>query len=66
MAMKITVHHFKVYDFVNDDWIVPPRKSPVDRIEQVHGVIIPNTAETVEEGDLDEQRRYDPRHKKVD
>ncbi|WP_295559935.1 hypothetical protein [uncultured Hyphomicrobium sp.] len=59
--MRVTVHHFKVYDAVNDSWIVPPRKSPAERIESVRGVIIPGTAEEVERSVLDEQDRYDPR-----
>ncbi len=59
--MRVTVHHFQVYDAASDSWIVPSRKSPVERIERVRGVIIPGTAEDVERSLLDDQERYDPR-----
>lgn len=58
--MRVTVHHFKVYDAINDSWIVPSRKSPAERIERIRGAIIPGTAEEVDRSALDEQERYDP------
>lgn len=59
--MRVTVHHFKVYDAVTDSWIVPPRKSPAERIEGIRGaIIIPGTAEEVDRAALDDQDRYDP------
>lgn len=61
--MKITVHHFRVYDAKTDVWISPPRKSPVERINRVGGQIIPGTGEDVNASALDEQERYDPRPK---
>lgn len=59
--MRVTVHHFRVYDAVNDSWVVPSRKSPAERIESIRGVIIPGTAEDVDRSLLDDQDRYDPR-----
>lgn len=59
--MRVIVHHFKVYDAASDSWIVPTRKSPVERIERIGGVIIPGTEEDVDRSVLDEQDRYDPR-----
>lgn len=62
--MNVTVHHFKVYDASNDSWIVPQRKSTIERIQNpaIRGVVIPGTAEEVDERLLDDQGRYDPRH----
>jgi hypothetical protein len=62
--MKVTVHHFKVYDPANDSWIIPQRKSTMERIESpgIRGLVIPGTAEDVDQMLLDDQGRYDPRH----
>ena len=58
---KIKVHHFRVWDQTRGEHIVPKRKSPVARIERIGGEIIPNTAQEVDEADLDQEGRYDPR-----
>jgi len=58
--MRVTVHHFRVYDAATDSWIVPARKSPAERIERIRGAIIPGTAEEVDRAALDEHERYDP------
>jgi hypothetical protein len=57
---EIEVFHFRVYDFVNDTWVVPSRKSPKERVERVRGEIIPNTGEFIHESDLDSEGRFDP------
>lgn len=57
----VKVYHFKVYDAINDEWVMPVRKSPADRIKEIRGEIVPGTEEEVPESDLDEHRRYDPR-----
>ena len=59
--MKVIVHHFQVYDAVSDSWITPLRKSPAERIERAHGIIIPGTGQEVDRSVLDDQDRYDPR-----
>jgi hypothetical protein len=56
----VTVYHFKVWDNARGDYTVPPLKSPAERIEEAGGVIIPGTAEQVEERALDAHGRYDP------
>jgi hypothetical protein len=56
----VTVHHFKVWDQMRGDHIVPPLKSPAERIKQIGGTIIPGTAEDVESSVLDADGRYDP------
>ena len=61
--MKVTVHHFRVYDVINDAYVIPIRKSPADRIKRIGGEIIPDTSEEVEVSSLDEHDRYDPRPK---
>ena len=62
----VIVYHFKVYDAINDTWIVPVRKSPADRIKDIRGEIIPGTEQEVPEALLDEHRRYDPRLEKAE
>jgi hypothetical protein len=59
VTMKITVHHFEVYDIKSDAWRSPLLKSTVERIQRVDGRIVPGTAELVDAASLDEQR-YDP------
>lgn len=56
----VKVYHFRVYDFMKDDWHIPPAKSPAGRIEQVGGEIIKNTEQEVSDADLDPQGRYWP------
>ena len=59
--MKVTVHHFKVYDVRTDKEIMPPLKSSEERINGILGaVIIPGTAELIEASKLDEYERNDP------
>jgi hypothetical protein len=59
--MKVTVHHFRVWNPTTDDYIMPRRKSPADRIKNdCNGEIIEGTAEDVDASSLDEHGRYDP------
>ena len=57
----ITVHHFTVWDPVGERMITLPLKSPTERIRRIGGTIVPDTAETVNESDLDLHGRYNPR-----
>ncbi len=61
---KIEVFHFRVYDPAKDEMVMPFRKSPKKRIEEVNGEIIPDTGEFVDVSDLDSQERYDPNKKR--
>ena len=59
--MKTMVYHFKVWDPISDQVIVPRLKSPADRIKNIcRGEIIQGTGEQVETSELDEHGRYDP------
>jgi hypothetical protein len=33
----VTVYHFEVWDGINDQMIIPPRKSPEERIKSIGG-----------------------------
>ena len=57
---KITVFQFKVWDGSKGDFIVPLLKSPLKRILQIGGDIIPGSAEDVDIRQLDSEGRYDP------
>lgn len=59
IADMIEVFHFRVYDPVNDTWLIPKRKSPLTRIERAHGEVIPGTGELVAVSQLDGQERYE-------
>jgi len=57
----VTVHHFGVWNAVEDKWVYPPLKSPESRIrDEAHGEILPGTAKDVDASTLDELGRYDP------
>ena len=58
---KIKVYHFEVYDGAAGKMRAQPLKSPLARIEMVAGTIIEGTEEEVEDSDLDELGRYDPK-----
>jgi hypothetical protein len=61
--MNVTVYHFRAWNPGTDEYIVPDRKSPAERIERIGGTILPGTAEEVEDSVLDEHGRYEPRRK---
>jgi len=57
----IRVYHFKLWDPRQREYIVPPYKSPADLVSHLGGIILTDTAETVEMSSLDAEQRYDPR-----
>jgi hypothetical protein len=57
----ITVHHFTVWDPVGERTITPPLKSPAERISRIGGTIVADTAENVNESDLDLHGRHNPK-----
>jgi hypothetical protein len=57
---KITVFQFKVWDAVKGEFITQPRKSPLKRIMQIGGDVIPGSAEDIDVRLLDSHGRYDP------
>ncbi len=57
---RIEVFHFRAYDPINDQILIPFRKSPRQRIERIGGEIIPDTGELVLLFELDDQERYNP------
>jgi hypothetical protein len=58
-----TVYHFKIWDPATNEYIIGPLKSTPERIQQVGGVIMLDTAEEVAASALDEYGRYDPRRR---
>lgn len=61
---RVTVYHFKVWDTSSDQYIVPERKSPLERIKFVGGLVLEETAERVAQKDLDPHGRYSVREVK--
>jgi hypothetical protein len=61
--MKITVYHFRYYERRTDESLVSERKMSADGINALprKGQIMPETAEEIDESELDEYGRYDPR-----
>ena len=60
-AAMIRVYHFRVWDDRLNGFFVPPYKKPADGISTLGGVMLADTAETVELSSLDNEQRYDPR-----
>jgi hypothetical protein len=60
-SSRVTVYHFKVFDTANDTYVVPTRKSPMERIKMIGGVPMMETAERVQPGALDQFGRYEAR-----
>jgi addiction module HigA family antidote len=58
--MRITVYNFKVWDQIRGEHVITPMKSPADRIEQIGGEILSETAEDVDPSALDKHGRYNP------
>jgi hypothetical protein len=56
---RITVYHFKVFDTVNDRYVVPVRKSPMERIKMIGGEALMETAERIQPSALDQFGRYE-------
>jgi hypothetical protein len=57
----IRVYHFRLWDDGLNGFFVPPYKKPADGISDLGGVMLAETAETVELSSLDDDQRYDPR-----
>jgi hypothetical protein len=55
---RVTVYHFKVFDTVNDRYVVPIRKSPMERIKMIGGEPLAETAERIQSSALDQFGRY--------
>jgi hypothetical protein len=55
---RVTVYHFKVWDAQSGQYIVPERKSPLERIKSIGGEALIDTAERVDESALDAHGRY--------
>ncbi|MEY9537861.1 hypothetical protein ABIE85_000921 [Bradyrhizobium diazoefficiens] len=58
-SSRVTVYHFKVYDTVNDRYVVPVRKSPMERIKMIGGEPLMETAERIQPSALDLFGRYE-------
>lgn len=56
---RVTVYHFKVFDTVNDRYVVPVRKSPMERIKMIGGEPMMETAERIKTSALDQFGRYE-------
>jgi hypothetical protein len=61
----VKVYKFKVYDNLLGVMLVQPLMSQKERIELAAGTIIPDTEQEVDESELDDQGRFDPRKKRV-
>jgi hypothetical protein len=58
---KITVYHHWNYDGKTDESTLSPTKRTAAEIKRMGLKIAPETAEEVDESDLDDQGRYDPK-----
>jgi hypothetical protein len=56
----VMVYHFRVWDHIKGETVIPPLKRPSDRIRKVRGEIILETGEDVPLDALDDLGRYDP------
>jgi hypothetical protein len=67
--MEITMRAVTVYGFLINDQgkqIQIPSKRTIKDIEQLGGVVVAGSAETVDESELREDGRYLPKHEKVE
>ena len=58
-SSRVTVYHFKVFDAMNDRYVVPLRKSPMERIKMIGGEPLMETAERIQPSALDQFGRYE-------
>lgn len=56
---RVTVYHFKVWNSQTGDYVVPERKSPLNRIKSIGGEAILETAERIDRKALDHHGRYE-------
>jgi hypothetical protein len=64
-APMVKVYKFKVFDSLSGVMLVQPLMSQKDRIDLVGGTIIGDSAREVDEAELDDQGRFDPRKKRA-
>jgi hypothetical protein len=60
MSTMVTVYHFQVWDQGKGRAFIPRRKSTPQRIKQIGGELIPDTAQEIDPSRLDKFGRYDP------
>jgi hypothetical protein len=60
---SVIVYHFEVWNGINDRMIIPPRKSPEERIKSIGGNVLWDSAEEVPVSALDDEGRFDPRNR---
>lgn len=58
--VMVTVHNYRSWDPYREDWFYPPYKCTAERIRE-RGEIMPDTAEEVDQSQLDAQGRYLPK-----
>jgi hypothetical protein len=56
----VRVHHFKVWNIHKGDWEIPPSKRTAESIAELKGQIIPDTAEEIDQMQIDNHGRYFP------
>lgn len=59
--MRVTVFSFRVWDGLRDDYIYSRRKRTLADIRRLGGFPIRDTAEVVDESELDVHGRYESR-----
>jgi len=52
--MLVTVHRYRVYDILSDDYCTSTRMATAEKIAKIGGEIIPGTAYTVDTNELDD------------
>ena len=57
------VHHYRVLDPATGEWFIPPVKCTAERIAQLNGKNISGTMNQLAQSSLDEDGRYDPKHR---
>jgi hypothetical protein len=58
------VYHFRLWDDRRGGFFVPPYKRPITGISNLGGVMLPETAESVDLARLDDEQQYDPRSRR--
>ena len=55
---RIKVYHFRIWDHEAGAFVIPPEKSPAERIRRIGGEIMRDTVEYVDRWQLDAEQRY--------
>jgi len=53
-AMLVTVHRYRVYDILNDEYRTSTRMATAEKIAKIGGEIIPGTAYPLDSDELDD------------